>query len=50
MNNRLSIAIQPMKQKTVVDPKLLKKQEDDEMDEKYGLPEVWARHSKQRTK
>jgi hypothetical protein len=33
-----------------IDQELIDKMEQQQMDEKFGLPEVWARHTSTRTK
>lgn len=50
-NGRMSVPLSFQKQGTLaLDPAAKKRQEQEEMDEKYGLPETWARHSQTRTK
>lgn len=49
-NGRMSVPLAFGKSLTKVDPATQKKMELEEMDEKYGLPDTWARHSSLRTK
>ena len=44
-NNRLSVPMQFGKKDSLVDSAAILKQEKEEMDEKYGLPDTWARHT-----
>ena len=48
--NRLSVPMQFGKSNTITDSAAQLKLEKEEMDEKYGLPDTWARHTQKRTK
>ena len=49
-NNRLSVPLQFNNKKAAFDSTAQLNKEKEEMDEKYGLPDTWARHTQKRTK
>ena len=50
-NNRLSVPMQfGRKNDSLIDSAAQLQREKEEMDEKYGLPDTWARHTQKRTK
>ena len=50
-NNRLSVPMQfGKKNESIANSEAMIKLEKEEMDEKYGLPDTWARHTQKRTK